>query len=229
MIGLITNDDESIYLDQLDWFVHYCDANYLELNISKTKEMVLDFRSKSNTPEPVVLKGSIVERVSSYKYLGVMIDDRLNWHTHVDSLIKRLNSRMYCLRKLNYFNVNSKILSLFYESVIESVWRYCISCWGGNITAGDIARINRIVKGVERMIGESRLDFNSVYEDLLYKKLADVMDDRSHPLHDRLVGQLIPRSGRMRLPPAVTDRYLSSFVPQAVRLHNSNYQRGVNL
>ena len=64
--------------------------------------------------------------MSSYKYIGIVIDDRLAWHTFIDSLIKKLNSRMFCLRKLNFFKVDAKILALFYDSVVESVWRYCL-------------------------------------------------------------------------------------------------------
>ena len=175
---------------------------------------------------PIVLKGSDVERVSSYKYLGIVIDDKLSWHVYIDSLIKRLNTRMYCLRKLNYFNVDVKILALFYDSVVESVWRYCLLCWGGNVSKGDRERVERIVKEAGKIIGVSRQDFGSVYTDLLIKKLHHVVDDASHPLHDCLSGQLITRSGRMRLPSVSTNRYLSSFVPQAIRFHNANYKRG---
>ena len=56
---------------------------------------------------------------------------------YIDSLIKRLDTRMYCLRNLNFFNVDVKILALFYDSVVESVWRYCLLCWGGNVSKGD--------------------------------------------------------------------------------------------
>ena len=194
--------------------------------MSKTKEMIIDFRISSSTPCFIALKGSNVERVSSYKYLGIVIDDRLTWHTYIDFLIKRLNIRMYCFRKLNYFNVDARILAAFYDSVIASVWRYCLVCWGGNVVQGDKDKISRIVNEVGRIIGEPRQGFEAVYADLLIKKLTDVMGDVSHPLNDRLVGQLISRSGRMRSPPATTGRYLSSFVPQVIRLHNSKYQRG---
>jgi hypothetical protein len=229
LIGLITDDDDTVYQEQLVEFVSYCDANFLELNVSKTKEMIIDFRYSSSTPSPIVLKGSNVERVPSYKYLGIVIDDKLNWHTHVDYLIKRLNTRMYCLRKLNFFHVDVKILAMFYDSVVESVWRYCLLCWGGNVAKGDGERIARIVKEAGRIIGVSRQDFEAVYVGLLSKKLTDVMDDSSHPLHDHFKGQLIARSGRMRQSFAITNRYHSSFVPQAIRLHNSNYQRGAVL
>ncbi len=58
--------------------------------VFKTKEMVIDFRTKRHTPDSDVLKGSDVERVSLYKYLGIVIN----------LLVKRLNIRMYCLRKI---------------------------------------------------------------------------------------------------------------------------------
>ena len=226
MIGLIKDNDDTIYQQQLAMFVNHCDANFLELNVSKTKEMIIDFRISCSPPSSIVLKGSKVDRVSSYKYLGIMIDDKLAWHDHIDYLIKRLNVRMYCFRKLNYFHVDKRILALFYESVIASVWRYCLLCWGGNVSQGGRDKINRIVNQAGRMICEPRQNLEDAYADLLITKLTNVMDDASHPLHDRLAGQLISRSGRMRLPSAVTGRYLSSFVPQAIRIHNANFQRG---
>ena len=51
------------------------------------------------------------------------------------------------------------------------------------------------------------------------------MYDESHPLYNHLSGQLIIRSGRMRLPSAMTGRYLSSFVRQAIWHHTANYKR----
>ena len=58
-------DDNTLYQQQLDGFVNYCIANYLGLNVSNIKEMIIDFRTSSSTPSPLVLKGSKFERVSS--------------------------------------------------------------------------------------------------------------------------------------------------------------------
>ena len=133
---------------------------------------------------------------------------------------------MYYFRKLNYFHVDKRILGLFYESIVASVWRYCLTCWGGNVCQGGRDKITWIDNQAGRMIGEPGQDLEDVYADLLITKLTSVIDDANHPLHNRLVGQLISRSGLMRLPSAVTGRYLSSFVPQAIRIHNANFQRG---
>ena len=66
MIGLIKDNDDTIYQQQLAMFVNHCDANFLELNVSKTKEMIIDFRISCSPPSSIVLKGSKVDRVSSY-------------------------------------------------------------------------------------------------------------------------------------------------------------------
>ncbi len=106
MIGLISKHDDRLYQDQLQQFVNFCDLNYLKLNVSKTKKMVIDYRKSHRQPEPVILKDRAVERATCYKYLGVIFDNELGWCKHVDSIVEKLNSRMFCLRKLNSFHMS---------------------------------------------------------------------------------------------------------------------------
>ena len=41
MIGKINNDNDSVYIEEINSFVKWCDDNYLYLNISKQKKCVL--------------------------------------------------------------------------------------------------------------------------------------------------------------------------------------------
>ena len=59
--------------------VNWFDKNYLYLKVSKTNEMCIDFRKHQRCPKPVYIKGETVERVDTYKYLGVVFDSKLNW------------------------------------------------------------------------------------------------------------------------------------------------------
>ena len=79
--------------------------------------MIADFRISHSPPSSIILNGSNVECVSSYKYLGIMMDNKLAWHDHINYLTKRLNVRMYCFRKLNYFHVDKRFLAMFYMSI----------------------------------------------------------------------------------------------------------------
>ena len=78
LVGLLS-DDETDYRSDIDHFVSWCVANCLELNVVKTKELVIDFRSGVHHPTPVNINGQNIEIVHSYKYLGTKIDDKLRW------------------------------------------------------------------------------------------------------------------------------------------------------
>ena len=200
LLGLIENDDDDAYLDQIIHFTKYCDDNFLELNVNKTKEMVIDFRKSRMVPKGVIIKGSAVERVDNYKYLGVVIDSRLTWHDHIDMLMKKLNSRMFCLRAMNRFNVESKILAMFYKSVICGVWQYNLLSWGGNVRKEVEQRIDTMIRQASRVIGESQPAMSTSYHELLGVKLQSILRSDDHPLRVHLDRAVIPRSGRMRLP-----------------------------
>ena len=167
--------------------------------------MVIDYR-KSRRPEPVMLKDRAVERTTCYKYLGVVLDNELCWHEHVDSIVTKMNYRMFCLRKLNLFHVNRNILATFYDTVVASVWSYCLVCWGGNARGIAKDRINRIIRAAGRILGESRPLVDTAYGDLLPGKLKMLLNDANHPLHDALASRLIPRSCHMRVPYSATNR-----------------------
>ena len=49
LIGLMNENNISEYEDQIQTFVMYCKDNYLELNVAKTKELIVDFQKKINT------------------------------------------------------------------------------------------------------------------------------------------------------------------------------------
>ena len=87
--------------------------NYLYLNVSRTKEICIGFRMNQRCPKPVYLKGEAVERVEKYKYLDVVFGSKLNWKENITSVLKKVNTRMYCRRKLRSFGVNSGMLVTF--------------------------------------------------------------------------------------------------------------------
>ncbi len=76
-----------------------CDSAFLQVNIKKTKYMVIDFRSSPSSPQPTSVKGQMRKSVSSYKYLGLIID---NIDTHVETVCKKGQQRLHCLRRLSY-------------------------------------------------------------------------------------------------------------------------------
>ena len=61
-------------------------------------------------------------------------NSKLNWKENINFVLKKVNSRMYCMRKLRSFRVNSDMLVTFYNAVICSSSMFGSVCPGGNIS-----------------------------------------------------------------------------------------------
>ena len=68
-------------------------------------------------------------RDDTYKYLDIVIDSKLKWNEKTKSLMKKVNSRMYCLKKLKKFGVSADLLLMFYNAVIYSTISFMGACW----------------------------------------------------------------------------------------------------
>ena len=57
--------------------------------LTQTRRMFVDFRKQQREHPPIHIDGTVVERVVSFKFLGVHITDKLNSSTHTDSVVKK--------------------------------------------------------------------------------------------------------------------------------------------
>jgi len=221
VVGCIRGGDDREYRALVDNFVEWTEQNHLRLNVSKTREMVIDFRRKKRTPsQPLLIRGEVVEEVEDYKYLGVVIDNRLDWKSNTEAVYKKGMSRLYFLRKLRSFNVCSKMLEIFYQSVVSSALFFAAVCWGSSLRASDTNRLDKIIKKAGSVVGHRLESFESVAERRTLNKLLSIMDNEEHPLHLTLVRQRSSFSDRLLQLRCRTDRYRKSFLPHAISLHN---------
>ncbi|TWW78779.1 hypothetical protein D4764_11G0009000 [Takifugu flavidus] len=188
VVGCVENGQEDEYRDLVESFVRWSRENLLQLNVTKMKEMVVDFRKSKSPPSPVCISGKDVEIVSSYRFLGVHLDNKLEWSTNTDAVYKKAMSRLYFLRRLRSFSVCSRMLHMFYQSVMASTIFFAAVvqalCWGTGIKAKDANRLNKLIKKAGSVVG-CRLDnLDEVVRDRMVLKLRTIMDNPSHPLHN---------------------------------------------
>jgi hypothetical protein len=87
VVGQITNDDEPAYREEVRDLAVWCQDNNLSLNISKTKELIVDYRKQRTKHAPI--DRAVVEQVESFKFLYVHITKELSWFTHTNTVMKR--------------------------------------------------------------------------------------------------------------------------------------------
>uniref|UniRef100_A0A4W5JWH6 Alkylated DNA repair protein AlkB homologue 8 N-terminal domain-containing protein n=1 Tax=Hucho hucho TaxID=62062 RepID=A0A4W5JWH6_9TELE len=82
-----------------------------------------------------------------FKFLGVNITDKLKWSTHTDSVMKKVQQRLFNLSRLKKFGLSPKTLTNFYRCTIESILLGCITAWYGNCSAHNRKALQRITGG----------------------------------------------------------------------------------
>ncbi|MEJ4599799.1 DUF1891 domain-containing protein, partial [Enterococcus faecium] len=105
-------------IDLITAFRDWSQKNCLQLNTSKTKEMIVDFCRSKPLLEPVKICGVDIEVVHTYRYLGVLVDDKLDWSPNTDALYRKGQSRLFFLRSLRSFDVCVEIMTMFYHTVV---------------------------------------------------------------------------------------------------------------
>lgn len=220
IIGLITNNDESAYRDEVTSLTSWCQENNLSLNVSKTKEMIVDFRrQRVDQHLPLHINSTVVEQVSSFRFLGVHITEDLSWTQHADSVVKKARQRLYFLRRLRKFSMNTNTLTNFYRCTIESLLTGSITVWYGNCTAHSRKALQRVVRTAEDITGSSLPSIQDIYHSRCLRKAHSITKDHTHPAHGLF--RLLPSGRRYRSLPARTKRLKDSYYPQAVRSLNS--------
>lgn len=194
----------------------------MQLNVAKTREMVVDFRRNKPLLSPVCIGGTDVEVVSAYKYLGVTLDNKLDWSTNTQAVYKKGLSRLYFLRRLRSFHVCNKMLQMFYQSVVASTILFAVVSWGAGIKAKDANKLRKLIRKAESVVGSKLVTLEEVVEDRILAKLLAIMDHPSHPLHKTLDKLRSSFSHRLIQPRCSKERYRKSFLPTAIRLFNSS-------
>ena len=95
--------------------------------------MILDFRRSKPPLQPVNNYGVDTEVVPTYEYLGVHLDNKLDYSLNTDALYKKGQSRLFFLRKLRSLNICIKMLQMLYQSVVASALFSAAVCWGGSL------------------------------------------------------------------------------------------------
>ncbi|KAK3544204.1 hypothetical protein QTP86_008344 [Hemibagrus guttatus] len=113
-------------------------------------KLIVDFSTKQerNYQTPVINE-SPVERVDSFRYLGVHITQDLSWSCHINTVVKKARQHLYHLRRLRDFRLPSKVLRKFYSCTIGSILTGNIATWFGNSTMQDRRALKRVMRSAD--------------------------------------------------------------------------------
>ena len=105
-------------------------ANKISLNASKTELIIFrDPKKKINFNPKIKIDGKRLIPCKFVKYLGIIIDDYLNWHAHATALSPRLSRAIGMLSKIRHY-VTFETLLMIYHGIFSSILMYNCQIWG---------------------------------------------------------------------------------------------------
>ena len=220
VVGNIKDGDESAYRAEVAAALDWCSANNLVLNLTKTKEMVIDFRKNTTGLPPLIIRDQPVDWVDSFKFLGTTICRSMKWEVNTNMILSKAHQRLHFLRLLRRFGVTGEAMVHFYRAAVESVLTFSVTVWEGNTTAMEKKQLDRVVHIASKITGRNLPTVSSIYTARTKRRMQKVMADTSHPA--RCLFKFLPSGRRLQSFKCKTSRLMNSTYPDAVRIMNSD-------
>ena len=97
--------------------------NKLTLNVKKTKLMTFmnDYATKKCTGFKLYMRGSILDEVDSYRYLGTEVDNRLNGEVQYNKPLHNLGLKVRTFGKIRKFLDTKAALTVFKSTILPLI------------------------------------------------------------------------------------------------------------
>ena len=214
-------ESHQCFVDSVKEFSDWCEQNFLELNVGKTKEMVVDFKTNRTDVGELQINGQAVERVQEYKYLGTIVDNQLKFEKNTEMIYKKCRQRMVILYQLRSLMVSNRILMQCYHAFVESILAFSIVCLFGSLDRKNQKKLVRIEKQCRKIVGNNIHSLSDLYEARFIQKALTIHKDPSHCLNN--VMEILPSGRRFRSINSRTNRFRNTFFPTAIKLLNEKH------
>ena len=120
--------------------------NNMHINYDKTNYMILGRTNKQNASQEfdIRIDDKHIKKTQNHKLLGIHIDDKLSWSSHIDHLCSSVSSKISLLRQLSKY-VSTDVQKKFYQGYILPLIDNGSVVWG-TTSLSNLDRISKLQK-----------------------------------------------------------------------------------
>ena len=185
------NGNIADYINQELKKIHdWLSANKISLNVSKTKFMIFHFpQRKLNFQIDLQIANTPIEKVSAFDFLGLTVNENLNWNNHICKISTKLSKIIGILKRLHSVLPRPQLL-LIYNTLFLPHINYCILAWGFSSD-----RILLPQKRAIRLISSANFLAHTepLFKELNTLKVSDIMRVRALKFYFRYVHKELPK------------------------------------
>ena len=207
---LSSNNDKIMLQQSLNRLKSWADKWLLSLNIIKC--IVINIRKGCDDPNDYYIEtqtgNKILQCANSTSDLGIIIDNNLNFKSHINSKIKKANSMLGIIKR-NFKHLDKFTFNLLYKSLVRSHLEYASSVWHP-YRKGLINELEKVQKHATKLV--QNIKKLSYTERLQYLNLPTLK-------YRRFRGDMIETYK------IINNKYDKSIVPD-LEINKSNLTRG---
>ena len=130
--GATPGDVHWLLSEDLLCLTHWISWSKIHLNIEKSSVMWFQPRYLVNYPlEDIVVDGTCLNTVKIQKYLGITVDDSLQWAHHTSVICKQLSFYLFCHR----LDLPNAVIKMLVDSLVLSHINYALPAWGPTLSS----------------------------------------------------------------------------------------------
>ena len=121
-------EDVQMFQEEINIFSIWCQKSLLKLNVQKCKSIA--FTRKRNTPDIIISLGNEeVEKCEIIRDLGVVLDTKLSFIDHYNTIISRANNMLGFIKRFSYNFHDPYTIKTLYIAYVRSILEYCSIVW----------------------------------------------------------------------------------------------------
>ena len=212
----ITDTTQSLNKDLealTDWFK----ANKLSLNVSKTNCMIFSQHQYAADSIKIKINDKRIDIVQSTKFLGIHIDEALNWSKHINYVCKKVSSGLYALNKMKHILFKEHMKFAYYSLIYPFIY-YGITIWGNSLkkyTNKLFILQKRAVRHIIKAPYPYRQHTSPIFKDLEILKLNDI--------YNMAITIMMSNSNQCTVPTALQTMFIRNNT-----IHNHNTRQAQN-
>ncbi|KAG1671258.1 Protein transport protein Sec31A [Nymphon striatum] len=142
-VALFSKSEQSMnsYLHKLH---QYCQTNQIQVNIKKSKGMIFSRKTPDLLKFKLIYDNHPLELVTTFKYLGILFDSKMNFKPHFQSLVEKckfsFNSMLNSDIQLSHLNFNH--IQRLIDARLISIINYGANIWGFKRFGGKLVQFS---------------------------------------------------------------------------------------
>ncbi len=141
-LALLSESPQGLQL-QMDALAHFCAERQLTVNVKKTKVVV--FEGRASACQPFTYGGDVVERVTSFRYLGIEFHSTRGLTFALEKILVASRKSMFALqRRCAELGITDPAVKCqLFDTLVAPVANYACEIWAGETATAKLETVHR--------------------------------------------------------------------------------------